>query len=275
MIDRMRNRGIIVKSAFGVLLVFSASFPLSAQWQRMVFSGKGEGVDAPSPQPLSYFTANPFLRDDGDDLCVACTPGDKANSGQRYTIQTAVKPVGRLAGYRIIDILCYLGPRGGGEPVDVKWKFILVQVGANRYREIFHLQAFYTTVSISPSRIIRSGNEAVLATMDADGGNGGGCWEGYWWFNSTGPHSLDFSHLQAAIKNRIPKNTVFATSCAHLHFDTQEIRSGVQKSEARCHACDWVGDVTARFRLVGPIVEPVKIRFQPAQPWPPDPVGRK
>jgi hypothetical protein len=78
------------------------------------------------------------------------------------------------------------------DPTEVKWKSILVQVGPNRFKEILHFQAFYTTTSISPSRIIQSGDERILATMDRDGGNRGGCSEGYWWFDDTGPHLLDF-----------------------------------------------------------------------------------
>jgi hypothetical protein len=62
----------------------------------------------------------------------------------------------------------------------VTWKSVLVQAGEDSYLEIFHLQAFYPDVTLAPSRIVQSGNEGVLVTMDRDGGNSGGCWEGYW-----------------------------------------------------------------------------------------------
>src|ERR1700679_1831461 len=57
---------------------------------------------------------------------------------------------------------------------------------------------------IEPSGIVSSDGERVLATMNSDGGNSGGYWEGLWWFDRTGPHALDFSRLEAAIKNGLP-----------------------------------------------------------------------
>lgn len=251
------------RAVVSVALAFGLSCPASAQWQRFYFSGKGDGIDVPVSHPLSYFTANPFLRDDGDDLCFACTPEDKANSGRKYAIGAVVEPVGVLAGYRIVDVLCYLGPRGNGNPSDVKWKFILVQVGPDRYKEIFHLQAFHTTISVKPSQIIRSGKEPVLATMDYDGGNGGGCWEAYWWFDRGGPHVLDFSRVEAAIRNKAPGNTRFSASCGNLDLKSRQIHSGVQEANPKCHACDWTGEVTATFRLAGSVAEPTSITYKP------------
>ena len=52
-----------------LLFLAALSLPANSQWRRLVFSGKGGFDDVPQEHPLSYFTANPFLRDDGDDLC--------------------------------------------------------------------------------------------------------------------------------------------------------------------------------------------------------------
>ena len=103
--------------------------------------------------------------------------------------RSMVKPVGVLAGYRVVDVLYYPSPRPNASVTGATWKSILVQTSTDRYTEIFHLQAFYTTASVEPSRILQSGDEPVLVTMDLDGGNGGHCWEGYWWFDSSGPIS--------------------------------------------------------------------------------------
>jgi hypothetical protein len=248
----------------GLLFVAALSVPAAGQWRRLVFSGKGGFHDVPVEHPLSYFTANPFLRDDGDDLCALCTPEGKAKSAQRYSIRTEVKPVGVLGGYPILDVLYYVNSREtNAKPTDVKWKSILVQVGQNRFKEIFHLQAFYTTVSIEPSRIVQSGAERVLSTMDGDGGNGGGCWEGYWWFDRTGPHRLDFAALSVAIGERVPKRTYYQISCSYLDLEAQEVKAAVQKIPATCHACDWIGEFTARFRLDGASAVPLEIQFKP------------
>ena len=253
----------MLKPILCVLFITALSLPATGQWQRLVFSGKGGFDDVPAEHPLSYFTANPFLRDDGDDLCALCTPEGKAKSAQRYSIRTEVRPVGVLAGHPILDVLYYVNPREtNAKPTDVKWKSILVQVGQNRFKEIFHLSAFYTTVSIGPSRIVQSGAEQVLSTMDDDGGNGGGCWEGYWWFDQTGPHRLDFAGLSVAIAERVPKHTYYQISCSNLDLDTQEVKAAVQKIPATCHACDWIGEFTARFRLDGANAIPVDIQFR-------------
>ncbi len=252
------------KAAFCFLFLVALSIPATGQWRRLVFSGKGGSMDVPVAHPLSYYTVKPLLRDDGDDLCRLCTPEGKAKSAQVYSVRTEVKPVGVLAGYRIVDVLYYVGSRElNAELRDVKWKSILVQVGPDRFKEIFHLSVFYTTVSIQPSRIIQSGNEQVLATMDGDGGNGGGCWEAYWWFDKAGPRQLDFSGLSKAIGERVPKHTAYPMSCSNLNLETQEVKAAVQKVPATCHACDWIGSFTARFRLDGAKAIPLDIQFSP------------
>jgi len=250
------------KPWLGLLL----AIPATAQWSRVAFSGKGESVDVPQPHSLSYFTANPFLRDDGGDLCVDCSPQGRAKSALEYSIQPLVRPVGVLAGYRVLDVLYSVGKRNDPSRNEVTWKSILVQVGPDRYKEIFHLQASGGPPSLKPSSIINSGNERVLATMDSDGGNGGGCWEGYWWFDRAGPHPLDFTRVESAMQQRIPKQTLFFGSCSDLDLKSQLIQSGVQKAHAECHACDWVGEVTGRFRLAGAVAEPIAIDFKPGGP---------
>lgn len=258
----MRHNKQLAKILLAGVLAFAICLPAGAQWQRVVYSGKGERKDTPPAHSLTYFTAHPALRDDGGDL----------GPPNEYSFRAVTKPVGKLAGYVILDVLYYIRGRGSAlqfAPGDqVKWKSILVRTGADRYQEIFHLQALYTNVSLAPTRIVQSGDERILASMDSDGGNGGGCWEGYWWFDSAGPHSLDFSRVAAAIKARTPANTVAPISCSHLDLTAQKVNSWVQKAGATCRACDFVGRVTAGFRLDGPVALPLSINFAPGDPQP-------
>jgi hypothetical protein len=77
----------------------------------------------------------------------------------------------------------------------------------------------------------------VLVTMDRDGGNGGYCWEGYWWFDRSGPHPLDFSPLRAAIQEKLPEDSVLlGMTCDSLDFKSGRVRGVVQKSGAECRA---------------------------------------
>jgi hypothetical protein len=146
------------KPWLGLLVAVALCIPATAQWSRVVFSGKGESEDTPARHSLSYFTANPSLRDDGEDLCGDCTPKGRAKSALEYSIRPVVRPVGSLAGYRILDVLYSGGKRNDPSHVEILWKSILVEVGPDRYKEIFHLQASGNPPSLKPSGIIPSGS---------------------------------------------------------------------------------------------------------------------
>ncbi len=249
------------------LLTLVAAWPAMGQWQRVITSGKGTWTDVPAPHPLSYFTANPILRDDAGELCAGCPDPDNAELKREFEVQSTIKTLGVLAGYRIVQVLYSIRPKDEeATPDSPKWKSILVQVGKDSFREIFHLQAFYSAIALESSHIVQSGNERVLVSMDPDGGNGGSCWEGYWWFDRSGPHTVDFSPLLASMRARAPANTRFLTSCSVLDLEKQEVNTAVQKSDARCHACDYVGIIKARFRLDGATARPVEVRFQAGDP---------
>jgi len=234
-----------------------------AQWQRIVFSGKGEFRDVPAPHPLAYFTADPFLRDDGGDFCEVCTPPDN----ERYVITSDAHRLGTLASFPLLEILYRISSREKGEPAEIDWKSILVQTGDDSYREIYHLQFSGGGPStLTSAEIVKVGDEEILATHDPDGGVGGGCWEGYWWFSLSGPHRLDFSQVSAAITKQVPSGSSFVTTCWAMNLDQEEINSGVQKGDARCRACDMLGEVTTRFRLRGAVAEPVSVEFVAAPP---------
>ena len=229
----------------------------------MLYSGKGLSTDLSSPYSLSHFTANPALRDDGNDLCVDCSPEGRAKSAQEHPIRPVVKTVGVLAGYRIVEVLYFLNSSVKPGQIQAGWKSILVQVGPDRYREIFHLQASGNPPPLQSSRILESGGERVLTTMDFDGGVGGGCWEGYWWFDRSGPHDLDFSRLQAAMSERLPRGSQLGQiTCSQLDLKSGRAQSAIQKVNAECAACDFLGEATAEFRLNGAIVEPVRVTFK-------------
>jgi hypothetical protein len=53
-------------------------------------------------------------------------------------------------------------------------------------------------------------------------------------------------------------------SCSNLNLEAQEVKAAIQKIPATCHACDWIGSFTARFRLDGAYAVPVEIKFKPS-----------
>lgn len=96
-----------------------------------------------------------------------------------------------------------------------------------------------------------------------DGGNGGGCFEGYWRITALGNTPIDFSPLQNAVASHLPTGTTYASSCWALDLDNHVLKSGVQKVNAECRACDWVGEVTAHFRIEGGRAEATDVTYQP------------
>ena len=244
------------------LILLLLSMPSWAQWQRILFSGKGESRDTPSAHPLTYFTSKPFLRDDGADLCDECrTEKGKAESARNYTVSTEVHDVGTLAGSRIVDVFHNFRDRRKPELGTMRWKSVLVQTGHDKYVEIYHLQAYYLQAPLTSAKIVHVGDASVLMTQDSDGGNGGGCWEAYWWFDGSGPHAIDFSPLVQEIIKHVPPGSTFWSTCWALHLEEQEVRSYVQKANAQCRTCDFLGEVTAHFHLNGALAEPSDVSF--------------
>ena len=111
---------------------------------------------------------------------------------------------------------------------------------------------------------MKVGDESILATGDSDGGNGGGCWEGYWWFDPSGPHAVDFSTIRPYIAKRLPAGAHFSIMCSTIHVEDQRIESEVQAKGPECQACGSLGRVTAHFRLDGEHVKPLEITFVPS-----------
>ncbi|HZU28245.1 MAG TPA: hypothetical protein VFA04_22140 [Bryobacteraceae bacterium] len=196
-------------------------------WDRIVWTGSGRRVDVPVAHRLSWF--------------------------ERQASGAELQRIGALAGFPIVSLLSH----------SLKRKSILVRTGPDRWLEIYHLEAAYVVTELTPVRIVKASDEPVLATMDSDGGNAGGCFEAYWWFDSSGAHEIDFSAVRAGIAKRLAPGARFMTGCANLDLGHQEIRAAVQKQDAECHACGWIGEVTARFRLAGARAESAQISFRP------------
>lgn len=256
-----------------LLLVAASSAP--AQWHRLLLSGKGNSRSPAAAHPLSYFTHNPFLRDGGDSLCTDCrTPTGKAASATRFVARVTRRPIGRIHGIPVLQLDYSFAPRGNQtiaqassqeSPFSLTWVSILVRSSPGQYREVFQLQD--PPASLKPARIVHlPGGGDILAFNNSDGGNGGGCFEGYWQVTPTGAPEIDFAPLTRAITARLPPRTRFTSSCWALDLDHARIHSAVQKADATCHACGYTGTVDATFRLEGHVARPVKIVYSPGEP---------
>lgn len=235
---------------------------LLGQYQRVVYSGKGEVHDIAASHPLSYWTAKPLAHDDGGDLCLGCKLSDgRVATDKDYQPKTQIRHLGALAGHDIVQVLYQIHsdvPEVGGT---FHWKLLLVGTKAGQYAEIFHLQPSGTQDPLKPARIVDAGKEKILATYDPDGGNGGGCWEGYWWFDAAGPHPVDFGPVYKAIGERAPKDSTYTEGCWTINLDQRQIHTGVQKINPECHACGMLGTATAEFEIVHGVATPTKVEF--------------
>jgi hypothetical protein len=175
---------------------------------------------------------------------------------------TKVRAVGTLSGFAITEVFYSFVPKDDPKAGRFNWKTLLVKIGPDLYVEIYHLQAYYDDSSLTPSKIKRVGSEWVLTTSDTDSGNGGGCWDGYWWFDSSGPHAIDFSAVSSAIAAYVPVGALYSTHCLALKLERQRIHSWVQCADADCHACGSLGHVLATFRLSGWHAIPGVVEFR-------------
>ncbi|HMH16367.1 MAG TPA: hypothetical protein VK578_24930 [Edaphobacter sp.] len=252
----------LLRSLTCSLLCLSIAAPLAAEWKRTVQSGKGESIDTSTAHSFDYFTQNPFLRDDGASLCTLCTAEDKAGSALNHKANVDVRHIGIISGLPILEVDYAFTNKN--DDFTLRWISILVETAPQAYNEIYHLQADGgIALPIEPSRIVHVPGGDILMINNSDGGNGGGCYEGYWRITASGNTQVDFSPLQKAITDHLPANTIFISSCWALHLDKQLIKSGVQKIDAKCHACDWMGEVTAHFHLEGNRAEATDVTFKP------------
>lgn len=256
-----------------VLLAIAPTL-FSAQVQRKVSTAKGDILDTPVPHPLSWWTRDPLRLDASGDLMI----GRSANDGEvvtarDYRVTQKVTSLGTIAGLRIIQVLTTIdaGPRiissgwaSAGEPPR-QWKSLLVKAGTeDQYLEIYTLQAesgLYP--AMKPAAIYGVGPEAILGTYDPDSGNGGGCDDGYWWFDKAGAHAVDFSPLEQAIRRVLPHNSTYTPNCWALHPEKAELQSGVQRTDAECHACGGLGTIYARYKIQHGAAIPISVRFEP------------
>ena len=237
----------LLRSLACTLLCLSIAAPLDAEWQRTVQSLEGNYKDTSAAHPLAYFTQNPSLRD---------------GSALSYRADVKVQHVGVINGLPVLEVN-YTFTAKNDDSI-VTWISILVETGPKAYNEIYHLQADVgIALPIEPARIVQVPGGDVLMINNSALGNGGGCYEGYWRVNASGNTQIDFSPLRKAVQAHLPADTTYTPSCGALDLDNQLLKSGVQKIKSECHACDWVGEITAHFRLEGDRAEATDVTFKP------------
>ena len=214
-----------------------------AAWQRHVLSGKGGFFDTPAPHPISWFTQDPFLRDDGDDFCTDCTPRGKGLVHREHKFKTQLLKVGDLRGLAIYDLFYYFDDHIESKQID--WKSILVSVSPAQFREIYHLQP--VEALIEPAYFLKAGADELLATRDAIPGTGNNYYEDYWWFGPDGPVRIDIESISEVVKSLLPAG-YGVWKGGGLDMKALSYRSPVWRSgDANC--CPTGGTVDLKLRI--------------------------
>jgi hypothetical protein len=268
----------MLKSKFCLFLTISSliavRFVSAQQLQRQLETEKGETWDALVPHALSWWTKDSLRLDTSGDLMLGFNaPDGKPLTSRDYREEQTVTTVGTLSGHPIIQILTTIrpGPRvvasgfaAANTPV-AEWKDLLVGAGqADAYVEIYALH--YDSgglIKETSATIYGTGSDAVLGTYDPDTGNGGGCFDGYWWFDR-GAHAVDFSPLIEAVSRALPPNSIFTSRCWALHPQNSQLESWVQRRDPECHGCGGLGEVRASYRIEHGVAKPLSVSFEAA-----------
>ena len=194
-------------------LIALLTIPAAAEWQRHVYTPKGETFDAPPPHPLSYFTQYPSLRDEDHDFCYLCSPEKSLAVAKQRRDRAEVKLVGRVRDFEVYDVFYFFD-----EKAEPDWKSILVKIQPDQYREIWHYQR--SEGRIWPSYLVRVGNETLLGLQDD-------CYkqdiiQEYYWFGKDGPVPIDLSLIWKAAEAVVPE----ATTAWHEYDGRTDLPAG-------------------------------------------------
>ena len=180
--------------------VFSTTLPLVAAWERHVVAGGDETIDHPQAHSLAFFTRHPLLRSEDPNTFRNLTPEQKVAKAKNEKSTVEVNFVGTVRGFTIYDVLIRFERPGG----DV-WKLILVKIGPDRFREIYHLEAAYDT-QIEHPFVAKVGTEYILVSRDVFAGNGVETCQAYFWFDKDGPTWINWSPIWQAARSVAPKD---------------------------------------------------------------------
>lgn len=264
----MRKRRFLLVAATALLL---PSFIGAQTMQSTIETDQGEFHKPLVGHPLTWWTHDPLRLDTGGDLMLGKSRDNHLITSHDYKTEQQIKLLGEVASHRVVQILTTIEPAEIGANLTVSndqpavWKDVLVSSdGGRNFVEIYASRYdFAGTIHVTNAVIYGSGENAILGTYDSDTGNGGGCNDGYWWFDSSGPHPVDFSLLRAAVSKAIPKNATFTANCWALEPQHSRLRSAVQRVDAECHACGMLGEVEATYRIEHGVARPLRVVFHP------------
>jgi hypothetical protein len=285
------------RNLISVVLLLLGTCPVYAQWERIEVYWTGEtGVHRTvsrqgSPHPLQFYLEPSAERDPSNSLCLGC---ELDAHGQRikledFDVEKSQRILGRPFGKQILEIVLTFragsamqktnreeaarehsvgdtSPNAFDKPL-AEWKSIVIQDSEDSYRELYLLVSSGTwNRSQSKASVLTAGGEQVLETIDDSSMVPDTCFsDGRWLLKPSGPRLIDFSAVEKDMFRRIPQGSepVGGLGCGAIAMEKLEMSSLIQKKNAGCKVCGYLGTETIRFRLEGPRAMPVSVSFTP------------
>jgi len=190
-------------------------------------------------------------------------------------VETSQHPLGESFGRKIIEIILSFRDKDTPaqtpeEPGPIQWKSIVMESTPDAYRELYLLtnngmfdrnQGKASLYSVERSQIL----EVAAYLNEKLNGNVEFREDSYWVLEADGPRPIDFSAVGKGVAQITPPDSHCTNPRCGLDMKGLELRSLMQRKNAECHACEYLGWVTARFRLDGYRAIPVSSRFEPYQ----------
>lgn len=168
-------------SVLTAMLLLGFAMSPSGQSQRILVTDDGETRDVPAPHSLAWWTHDPLRLDESGDLLIGTkADGVHTLTARDYQVQQKVTTLGTIAGHRIVQVLTtiHAGPhvviygRPASDDPPAQWKNLLVEVGLNRYVEVYGLQIDWNRSQIGSAGIYGAEPNSILGTYDPGDGNG-------------------------------------------------------------------------------------------------------
>lgn len=225
-----------------ILAMILLAVPSQAEWRRQGYSGKGQWSDIATPHALSYFTDDPLLRDDANDFCIACTDEEKATLHLKIKVRAEVRPVGHLGGLAVVDVLYYFESKDTPD-----WKFVLVKMGSDEYREIVHVQGRLTDWYVGPTALVKAGQEWILNARASAGGNKGVTYGDYFWLGKDGPVMVELDEV--SIRAGVPLVPRGKSIYGVVDVDFPTMTATLKLEDQKMWGCCSGDSIVVKFKL--------------------------
>jgi hypothetical protein len=224
----------------------------SSRWGLLAEGAKGESHRDPLCHPLQFFSGSPLPFDfDRDFSDVSRTD---------LSTRTLVKPVGTIAGRKIVQVLVDIRVKQDLGDEQSMMKLLLVQRQGKEFCAIYQQEYPTSQVVMKAAKIEKVEGEPVLVTRDENGQRDLN--QEYWTFDAEGPIRLDLHVIDKALATILPPGHETRGDYG-LNLQALCYQNPVWKRE-ECDACASGGTVALKLGLQDHQLVVVRKQYDPA-----------